>query len=155
MEENKLFPHASELLKPVNRFFVGRRWLCLYFHTNRNPTAPYSLYWYDEINPVQSGMTALESLRVLQSILTPELAEGYVTLRQSLRDLLAKNDVPSNPAVSDEWIIGAIKQTIEKKFWSTFHFVWGIDRGEGKARPDYDKKAWLYVQEKINSYFSK
>ncbi|MBI2637876.1 MAG: hypothetical protein HYW88_03165 [Candidatus Sungbacteria bacterium] len=41
----------------------------------------------------------------------------------------------------------------EKDFWEAFHEVWGNDRGDGERRPDYDKKAWMYVQVKMEAHF--
>ncbi len=39
------------------------------------------------------------------------------------------------------------------KFWEIFHKAWGNDRGEKSNRPqNYNKKAWKYVQDKVNNY---
>ena len=158
MEEKDRFPHASDVLEPVARFFIGHRWLNLYPNTGRMQSASYILYWQDEINPVERGTNFFEVLNVLAHILTPERAREYVTLRRSLRNILGTCGVPSNPAASDEWIVNAIAQFIKQRtpnFLNLFHEAWGDDRGDGERRSDYDKEAWMYVQAKLEVYFSR
>ncbi|OGF73699.1 hypothetical protein A3J56_01930 [Candidatus Giovannonibacteria bacterium RIFCSPHIGHO2_02_FULL_46_20] len=158
MEEKDRFPHASDVLEPVARFFIGHRWLNLYRNTGRMQSASYILYWQDEINPVERGTNFFEVLNVLAHILTPERAREYVTLRRSLRNILGTCGVPSNPAASDEWIVNAIAQFIKQRtpnFLNLFHEAWGDDRGDGERRSDYDKEAWMYVQAKLEVYFSR
>ena len=158
MEEKDRFPHASDVLEPVARFFIGHRWLNLYRNTGRMQNASYILYWQDEINPVERGTNFFEVLNVLAHILTPERAREYVTLRRSLRNILGTCGVPSNPAASDEWIVNAIAQFIKQRtpnFLNLFHEAWGDDRGDGERRSDYDKEAWMYVQAKLEVYFSR
>ena len=174
MEEKDRFPHASDVLEPVARFFIGHRWLNLYRNTGRMQSASYILYWQDEINPVERGTNFFEVLNVLAHILTPERAREYVTLRRSLRNILGTCGVPSNPAASDEWIVNAIALTIPAasdewivnaiaqfikqrtpNFLNLFHEAWGDDRGDGERRSDYDKEAWMYVQAKLEVYFSR
>mgnify|MGYP001574680090 CR=1 FL=1 len=41
------------------------------------------------------------------------------------------------------------------EFFENFHAAWGEDRGDGERRSDYNKKAWMYVQEKMELYFQK
>lgn len=36
-------------------------------------------------------------------------------------------------------------------FWGFFHQVWGKDSAR-ELGPEYDKKAWMYVQSKIEQY---
>lgn len=49
----------------------------------------------------------------------------------------------------------AIEKAIKESFWQAFHVAWGKDRGDGERRSDYNKKAWMYVQAKIEDYFQK
>lgn len=48
---------------------------------------------------------------------------------------------------------GIKKPASRKAFWEIFHAAWGEDRGDGERRPDYDKKAWMYMQGKMELYF--
>lgn len=68
-DEKETFPHATGVLRPQRSFCIGKRRLLLYRHTNRIPTAAYSLYWSDERNPVQHGMTAEEVFTQLSLLL--------------------------------------------------------------------------------------
>jgi len=69
------FPHAKgheSALTPVTDFRIGKRTLSLYTVSGRTPSAPFSLYWNDENNPVQHAMTAWEVFWALHSILDSE-----------------------------------------------------------------------------------
>lgn len=59
------YPHENEILRPVSRFLIGGRYLCLYTHVNRTPSAPYSFYWTDEENPLQHAMSISEVFNIL------------------------------------------------------------------------------------------
>lgn len=63
------FPHQNEIYRGVVRFFIDGRWLGLYYHKNRTPSAPFSLHWDNELNPIQHAMTDLEVFHVLASII--------------------------------------------------------------------------------------
>lgn len=40
---------------------------------------------------------------------------------------------------------------IESAFWALFHEVWGKDSAR-ELGSEYDKKAWMYVQSKIEQW---
>lgn len=61
--------HANEILQPVASFPIAGRVLGLYFHANRHPSIPYSLYWEDEPNPIMHGMSAREVFLTLAKLL--------------------------------------------------------------------------------------
>ena len=65
------FPHANQAIHPKNRFFIDGRWLNLYTVDDRTPSTSFSLYWQNEINPVQHAMTAFEVFSVLADLLKP------------------------------------------------------------------------------------
>lgn len=65
----KAYPEA---LHPEAEFKIGDRMLSLYTVQGRTPSAPYSLYWNDEQNPIQHEMTAWEVFKALESLLYPE-----------------------------------------------------------------------------------
>ncbi len=44
---------------------------------------------------------------------------------------------------------------MDSKIWAVFHSAWGMDRGEGARSDNYNKKAWVYVQSKLEEYFEK
>jgi len=66
---SKAFPHANEVMHPVENFAIGGRTINLYAVDGRTPSAPYSLYWNDERNPVQHAMTAHEVFNQLHQLL--------------------------------------------------------------------------------------
>ena len=40
----------------------------------------------------------------------------------------------------------------QSAFWAKFHAAWGKDKESGR---EYDKKAWMYVQAKMEQYLGR
>ena len=68
----KHFPHSNSVLSPVQKFLIKGRWLYLYHCKDRTPSTSLSLYWEDELNPVQHAMNDLEVFAVLADLINPK-----------------------------------------------------------------------------------
>lgn len=66
------FPHANDTLNPVQEFCIHGRWCSLYDMTARPVGLNFSLYWNNEMNPIQHAMTALEVFNLLAALLNPK-----------------------------------------------------------------------------------
>lgn len=44
----------------------------------------------------------------------------------------------------------------DERFWKIFHEAWGEDSAANKDKKnqEYNKKAWTYVQERLERYFA-
>lgn len=73
--------YPTGVLSPVNYFIINGRVLNLYYVANRPHSAAFSLYWDDEQNPVQHGMTHLEVFNIIAGLLN-ESAEEARTLEE-------------------------------------------------------------------------
>jgi hypothetical protein len=68
----KKYPHATDLLIPEERFFIGKKICCLYKNIQRMDIIPYSLYWHDETNPIGTALTTGEVFHCLATLLEKE-----------------------------------------------------------------------------------
>jgi len=65
------YSQANDVLHPIRRFAIGKRWLNLYENMSLSYiSARYTLYWEGENNPVQHRMTWYEVLTVISDILS-------------------------------------------------------------------------------------
>jgi hypothetical protein len=97
VSDAKSFPHrsgADSPLKPVKSFNVGGRSLSLYWHEGRLESAPYSLYWDDERNPVQTEMVDLEVFDVLAGLFG-ELTAGRKPTDEQAPPASERADLPA------------------------------------------------------------
>jgi hypothetical protein len=62
---------ANGVLQPIQEFCINGRWLYLYSNPGYTPSAPFSMYWEDEQNPLQHNMNHLEVFNVLSDLLKP------------------------------------------------------------------------------------
>ena len=96
VDNSVYFPHKNSVMHPEKRFFINGKWLNLYTVDGRTPSAPFSLYWQDEINPVQHAMTAFEVFAVLADLLSP------------LKRFVHFVDFPQDYATRMGWVCRAI-----------------------------------------------
>lgn len=67
----KDYPHQNDIMRAVDRFNIGGRWCCLYRNTTRPPHTQYTMYWFEERNPIQHAMTHQEVFVQLAQLLNP------------------------------------------------------------------------------------
>ena len=57
------------VMKPISHYNIKGRWLSVYWVEGRTESAPYSVYWDDENNPIQHNMSDREVFNLLEDII--------------------------------------------------------------------------------------
>ncbi len=75
---NKPFPHKSELLIPLERFFINGRYLNVYKYAGRPQSSCVVSIWQDENRPVHPPKNLIGLIQVLAYLLREEQEKKYL-----------------------------------------------------------------------------
>ncbi|TSC72270.1 MAG: hypothetical protein G01um101470_373 [Parcubacteria group bacterium Gr01-1014_70] len=153
-DKKTVFPHEQDgVRKGIASFPVGSRELQVYFEGSGPPGTDYSLYWGNDPSPIIKAGTPSQILTRISELVSDECSrasEAFVAFRQKLRDVLNRFGVPSNPAVSDDWIViqlekiltndSGIQPGVYRHYKGRYYFVppkSGVRSSDGEKLVEY------------------